>query len=245
MTTNIPAPAANPTPAAKADVLDVLASLKGGLIVSCQAPPDSPMAQPLVIQAMALTAQHNGAVGVRIDTPAHIQAVKGAFTAPVIGLWKVMTPGYEVYITPGIAEVTALKALGTDLIAIDATLRARPDGSTLAQIIEAAHAPPYTPVLADVSTLEEALTAVALGADAVATTLYGYTPSTAHLQPPGWSLLSELLQAVSVPVLVEGGIQTPAEVRQALELGAWSVVVGTALTGLDFRIRQFCSHQQK
>ncbi|WP_218080505.1 N-acetylmannosamine-6-phosphate 2-epimerase [Anthocerotibacter panamensis] len=219
---------------------DLLARLQGGLIVSCQAPADSPLHDPQVISAMAMAAERNGAVGVRIDTPAHVAAVKTRVQVPVIGLWKVVTPSSEVYITPRAREVLALKEAGTDLIALDCTGRPRPDGEVLAAVIAACHSPPFCPVLADVSTVEEGIRAVALGADAVATTLYGYTAATRHLTPPGWGLLEELLERLTVPVLVEGGIQAPLEVQRALASGAWAVVVGGALTGLDQRIRQFC-----
>ncbi len=217
-----------------------LQRLQGGLIVSCQAPVTSPLHDPLVIQAMALAAEINGALGIRLDTPAHVQAVKLRVSVPIIGLWKVITSDSEVYITPGVAQVRELQAMGADIIATDCTLRPRPKGETLEQVIDAIHRVPGCLVLADVSTLAEGQRAVELGADAVATTLYGYTPATAHLKPPGWTLLEELIQQLTVPVLVEGGIQTPAEVQRALAMGAWAVVVGTALTGLDQRVRQFC-----
>ena len=221
-------------------MVEVFGQLKGGLILSCQAPVDSPLHAPLVIRAMAQAGANNGAVGVRLDTPEHVQAVKPFLQVPIIGLWKVVTPGSAVYITPGLAEVAALKAAGADIIATDATQRPRPDGVTLAQVIAACHEPPFCPVLADISSLEEAETAIQLGADAVATTLFGYTEATAAFAPPGWELLAQLLAKCQVPVLLEGGVQTPKDVHRALEIGAWAVVVGGALTGLDARIRQFC-----
>ncbi|WP_287127370.1 N-acetylmannosamine-6-phosphate 2-epimerase [Candidatus Cyanaurora vandensis] len=235
MTTNTPRPAASPIPAAAS-----LLKLRGGLVVSCQAPPDSPLHEPLVIAAMAQASINNGALGVRIDSPVHIQAVRARVTAPIIGLWKIVHPGFEVYITPGLAEVQALKLAGCDVIAADATDRPRPGNCSLQEIIAACHADPFCPVLADVSTVAEAVFAVSCGADAVATTLYGYTPDTAQNIPPAWSLLRELIATVSVPVILEGGVQTPTEVQRALDLGAWAIVVGGALTGLDQRVRQFC-----
>lgn len=230
---NIPMRAVLPMPVA-------LERLRGGLIVSCQAPVTSALHDPRVIAAMASASVSNGAVGVRIDSPAHVQAVRTQVTAPIIGLWKVVTAESEVYITPTVQAVMALKSVGADLIAVDATGRPRPGGETLAQIIEACHTPPFCPVLADVSTLAEAQAAIALGADAVATTLFGYTVQTAGHTPPGWVLLQVLLDHCTVPVLLEGGVQTPHEVHQALALGTWAVVVGGALTGLDQRVRQFC-----
>ncbi len=218
-----------------------LDQLRGGLIVSCQAPQTSPLHDPLVIRALAQCAAHNGAVGVRLDTPAHIQAAKTVLTIPVVGLWKVVTPGSEVYITPTSQEVYALKEAGAEIIALDATARSRPKGESLGDLIQLVHQLGCL-VLADISTLEEARQAVALGADAVATTLLGYTPYTAQSGPPGWDLLGDLITHCAVPVILEGGVSTPQEVQRALALGAWAVVVGTALTGLDQRIQQFVPH---
>jgi len=81
------------------DSLHSIQALHNGLIVSCQAPADSPLHDPLVIAAMAQAAINQGAVGVRIDTPDHIKAVRQQSpTAPIIGLWKQQLPGFEVYI---------------------------------------------------------------------------------------------------------------------------------------------------
>ncbi|MBD2354385.1 N-acetylmannosamine-6-phosphate 2-epimerase [Tolypothrix sp. FACHB-123] len=212
-----------------------------GLIVSCQAPVDSPLHQPLVIAAMAQAAVNNGAVGVRIDTPSHISVVRAAVQAPIIGLWKQVIAGYDVYITPQFHHAVAVAEAGADIIAIDATIRSRPGGEQLAAIISRIHQELNKPVMADVDTIEAAKAAADAGADIVGTTLFGYTATTKHLTPPGWELLSQMVEQLNIPVICEGGIASPQMARQALDLGADAVVVGTAITGIDIQVRAYQS----
>lgn len=215
--------------------------LQGGLIVSCQAPVDSPLHHPAVIAAMAEAAVNQSAVGVRIDTPAHIEAVCQRVGVPIIGLWKRQIPGSEVYITPQFEHARAVAEAGAGIIAIDATLRERPNQETVAEIIQQIHQTLHKPVMADVDTLEAAIAAAAAGADLVGTTLYGYTPATQDQKPPGFELLSQMVQKLEVPVICEGGIASPQMARQALDLGAYAVVVGTAITGVDALVKAYCS----
>lgn len=220
------------------DFSNVMQRLQG-LIISCQAPIDSPLHEPAVIAAMAEAAINQGAVGVRIDTPAHIEAVRRRTTKPIIGLWKQQIPGFDVYITPQFHHAAAISEAGADMIAIDATLRDRPDGETVAGLIAQIHAL-GKPVMADVDTLEAAIVAVKSGADVIATTLYGYTAQTQHLTPPGFDLLKQLV-TLEVPVICEGGIASAQMARQALDLGASAVVVGTAITGIDLQVKAYLS----
>ncbi|WP_090854859.1 tRNA-dihydrouridine synthase [Paraliobacillus sp. PM-2] len=39
-----------------------------------------------------------------------------------------------------------------------------------------------------------------------------------------------MVENTSIPVIAEGRIQTPEQARRMLEIGAWSVVVGSAIT---------------
>ncbi|WP_416674658.1 N-acetylmannosamine-6-phosphate 2-epimerase [Egbenema bharatensis] len=221
-----------------------IASLKHGLIVSCQAPIDSPLHEPAVIAAMAQAAVNQGAVGVRIDTPAHVQAVRQRVNVPIIGLWKQQIPGYDVYITPQFDHAAKIAAAGADIIAIDATLRERPNGETVKSLIDRIHADLGKLVMADVDTLKAAIHAAQAGADVVGTTLYGYTEQTRHLSPPGFDLLTQMVQALNVPCLCEGGIASPPMADQALTLGAYAVVVGTAITGIDAQVATYCTALQ-
>jgi N-acylglucosamine-6-phosphate 2-epimerase len=219
--------------------VNIIQNLSSPLIVSCQAPVNSPLHNPYCISAMAQAAINQGAAGIRIDTPSHIQAVRTKTNLPIIGLWKQQIPGYEVYITPRFSDAQAIAEASADIIAIDATSRPRPDGETVANLITRIHNELGKPVMADIDTLENALMAVTAGADILGTTLYGYTPETKHLNPPGFSLLTELVQKLEIPVICEGGIATPEMAQQALKLGADAVVVGTAITGVDSLAQQF------
>lgn len=208
-------------------------ALKSGLVVSCQAPVDSPLHDPEVIAAIAHAAVLRGAVGVRIDTPAHVSAVRSRVSVPIIGLWKRQISGYDVYITPQFEHAQAIAQAGADIIAIDATLRSRPDGETVESLISRIHTELNLPVMADIDTLEAAIAAQTAGADIVGTTLYGYTSETQDKTPPGFDLLSALVKTLTVPVICEGGIASPDMANQALKIGADAVVVGTAITGID------------
>ncbi len=218
------------------DFTSVIESLRHGLIVSCQAPVDSPLHQPIVIAAIAQAAINQGAVAVRIDTPAHISAVRQQVKAPIIGLWKQQLPGYEVYITPQFDHAMAIADAGADIIAIDATLRNRPE--KVASLIAQIHNQLGKPVMADVDTIAAAVAAQAAGADIVGTTLYGYTAQTQHFSPPGFELLSQMKQ-LNIPAICEGGISSPQMACQALNLGAYAVVVGTAITGIDLQVKAY------
>ena len=69
-------------------VLPAIERLRGGLIVSVQAPEGSPLRDPSVIAAMAEAALANGAVGVRLESPEHIGAVRRRCpVALIVVLW--------------------------------------------------------------------------------------------------------------------------------------------------------------
>ena len=222
-----------------------LAPLKQRLIVSCQAPADSPLHDPGVIAAMALASLNRGAVGVRLDTPTHVAAVRSLLNqhypdALIIGLWKQTIPGFSVYITPQFHHAQAIAEAGADIIALDCTQRPRPGGETLDTLIPQIRETLGKPVMADVDTLESAIAAVNAGADLLGTTLYGYTEATANYHPPGLDLLSKITKHLPVPGLCEGGISTPDLAKAALTWGAYGVVVGTAITGIDQQVQTYC-----
>lgn len=212
---------------------DLLESLRGGLIVSCQAPVGSPLNDPYIISALALTAELHGAVGVRVKHAEQIAATRARVRVPVIGLDKVDFPDSPVYITPTFAIAERLALSGADIIALDATRRPRPHGETLETLLRRVRDELRKPVMADVATLEEGLYAADCGAEIVATTLCGYTEESAGTPLPAFKLLETLAQRVNVPVICEGGVATPEDVRRAFACGAFAVVVGTAITGVD------------
>jgi N-acylglucosamine-6-phosphate 2-epimerase len=223
-------------------IQNLKSKIQNGLIVSCQAPANSPLARPEIIAALAETAEQNGAVGVRIDSPEHITAVKQAVKLPILGIWKIVTASSDVYITPTFNAAKEIARAGADVIAIDATLRHRPDGEILAEIVRRIKEELHLPVMADVSTLEEGLNAVeTAGVDFVGTTLSGYTNGTKHLVKPDFELVEKLAERLKVPVICEGRLRSPDDVRRAFDCGAFAVVVGGAITGIDQLVRQFIS----
>ena len=213
-----------------------------GLIVSVQAPEGSPMRDPDVIAAMADASLRNGASGVRLESPEHIGAVRQRCpTALIVGLWKRSYPDSSVYITPGWEEIRAVWAAGADVVAIDATERYRPGGENLEALIARAQRELGAALMADVDSVANGLRAAELGCTWVGTTLYGYTESTSGQKPPAWDLLPTLRQQLpaEVSLICEGGISSPKQARQALDLGADAVVVGTAITGVDLQVAAY------
>ncbi|WP_415399565.1 N-acetylmannosamine-6-phosphate 2-epimerase [Synechococcus sp. W4D4] len=216
--------------------------LRAGLIVSVQAPEGSPMRDPQVIAAMAEASLNNGAVGVRLESPEHIGAVRRRCPeALIIGLWKRTFPDSSVYITPGWKEIQAVWAAGADVIALDATERRRPDGAQLSVLLQRAKQELGACLMADVDSLDNGLRAAELGCDWVGTTLYGYTEATASLRPPAWSVLRPLRERLPAEVMLicEGGIASAQQARQAFDGGADAVVVGTAITGVDLQVAAY------
>ena len=217
--------------------------LNKGLIVSVQAPWGSPMRDPDVIASIAEASLRNGAVGVRLESPEHIGAVRRRCPeALIIGLWKCTFPDSSVYITPGWSEIQAVWSAGADVIALDATERVRPGGQSLADLIQRARHELRAPLMADVDTIQNGLTAAALGCEWIGTTLYGYTETTSDRTPPGLELLPDLRRALepSVRLICEGGIASPGAAQAALNVGADNVVVGTAITGIDLQVAAYC-----
>lgn len=204
--------------------------VRGRLIVSCQALPQEPLFGAEIMARMAVAAQQGGAAAIRANTPVDIQAIRAAVALPIIGLYKVVLPGYDVYITPRVEDACAVAAAGADLIAIDATARPRPEFATLREYIAAIHAATALPVLADIATFDEGLAAAAAGADIISTTMSGYTPDSPKLVGPDLELVAALHRTLTVPLLAEGRYHTPEQVKAALAAGAVSVVVGGAIT---------------
>ena len=207
--------------------------LAGGVIVSCQAGPEDPLFGPTLMPAMARAAAKGGAVAIRANGPGDIAAIRAAVSLPIIGLWKVDVPGLGVRITPNVEHARAVAAAGTSIIALDATARARSDGSSVADLIAG------LPVLADVSTVDEGLAAQDSGADLIATTLAGYTDGAPSSAGPDLQLVAELAPRLHVPLIAEGRIATPDEAARAIALGAYAVVVGHAITRPEWITARF------
>lgn len=204
-------------------------SIRGRLVVSCQAFPGDPLENTDAIRRIALAAIAGGAAGLRINGFEDISAVRVETRLPIIGLKKVYADG-ELRITPDFASATELARAGADVIALDCTDRPWRGGDSWQESIERIHNELKLPVMADIATIDEALAAAASGADFIGMTLNGYTEETKGRHDFNWEMLSVLVERVDRPIIAEGHINTPAEARRAIRDGAWSVVVGSAIT---------------
>lgn len=203
--------------------------LPRGLVVSCQARADNPLHGPQFMGAMALAARDGGAVAVRANGPADIAAVKAA-GLPVIGIHKIFSDDFPVYITPNFAAAEAIVAAGAEIVALDCTPRAR-DGESPDVLVRRIREELGAEVFADISTFDEGLAAADWGATYVATTLSGYT---AYTEPkpvaPDLILVEQLASRLPVPIVAEGRYNSPDLVRQGFDAGAHAIVVGTMIT---------------
>jgi N-acylglucosamine-6-phosphate 2-epimerase len=163
---------------------------------------------------------------------------------PIIGIEKAALPGWEVYITPTLEHARSVARAGADIIALDATRRPHPDGVDLPERIQHIHQETGCPVMADIATLEEGLAAEAAGADLVATTLSGYTADRPPQPGADFDLIRQLASLLRVPLIAEGRIADPQQAARALELGAFAVVVGSAITRPQWITQQFARRIQ-
>ena len=208
---------------------DPIATLTGGLIVSCQAYPGEPLRHPETMAQMAEAVVAGGAVAIRAQGLADISFIKGRTTVPLIGLWKDGHAG--VFITPTLRHARAVRDAGAEIIALDGTRRPRPDGLTLADTIARLRDSGPTLIMADCGSLDDALAASDAGADLIGTTLAGYTDDRPRTTGPDLELLTQIVTHLpDLPIVAEGRVHTPEQARAALNTGAHAVVVGTAIT---------------
>ncbi len=217
----------------------LLASLAGGLIVSCQASPGEPLYGPDSMTKMAQAALLGGAVGIRANGVADVRAIVQAVNVPVIGIWKVDAAPDEASITTRMEHVRQLEEAGAAIVAIDGTSRRRPESRTAAEFIASIKRECRMALMADVSTLEEGIAAAEAGVDVVGTTLSGYTSYTRALDGPDLALIQALVRAIPTPVIAEGRIWTPDDAIAAFDAGAFAVTVGTAITRPHHVTRRF------
>jgi N-acylglucosamine-6-phosphate 2-epimerase len=202
--------------------------LRNGLIVSCQAAPGSPLANRGLMSYMAEAAEAGGAVAIRTEGLRDITEIKKAVSIPIIGLIKLKSENSPIVITPLLEHVYQLLEAGADLIAVDATLRKRVDGTLGNDFVAQAKAV-GAQILADIDDLDSAIAAEKSGAIAVLTTLSGYTNGPAP-EFPDIDLVKSCSSHCAVPVIAEGRYNSPELVSQAFAAGAWSVCVGSAIT---------------
>ena len=208
-------------------------SLKGKLIVSCQALPHEPLHSSFIMGRMALAAKEGGAYGIRANTKEDIAEIQTQVDLPVIGIVKRDYEDSKVYITPTMREINELMEVRPDIIALDATHSLRPGGRTLDEFYrEIRNSYPEQLLMADCSTVEEALFAEQLGFDFIGTTLVGYTDQSKSLkiESNDFEIIRQIVAKVKHRVIAEGNINTPEKARRVIELGAFSVVVGSIIT---------------
>lgn len=205
------------------------ASIEGKLIVSCQAPPGDPLDHIDTLRRIAAAVLRGGASGLRANGSECIAVLRHECALPILGIQKRKISG-EVSITPDFAAAQLIAEAGADVIALDCSAARHAQAEPWPQLIARVHAELGRPVLADIATFDESLAAEAAGADAVATTLYGFTPETAGARAVNWEMVERLAKTLRIPLIVEGHISQPEEVRRALDLGAFAVVVGSAIT---------------
>jgi putative N-acetylmannosamine-6-phosphate epimerase len=203
--------------------------IKERLVVSCQASQGDPLEDTDAIRRIALAAVNGGAAGLRINSAQHIAAIRRHTSLPIIGIRKIYIQG-RLRITPDFESAAELAAAGASIIALDCTNREWPAGDPWRVCIERIHRELNLPVMADIATLEEGLQAAENGADIIGTTLYGYTDETKGNTAFNWSLLAELIRQTNRPIIAEGHLSTPEDARRVIQNGAWSVVVGSAIT---------------
>ena len=226
----------------------MLEDIKNHLIVSCQALEYEPLHSSFIMSKMALAAYQGGAKGIRANTIEDIQAIKKEVDLPIIGIIKQEYEGSVVFITPTIKEVDALVKEGVDIIAMDATIRERPHHIYLDDFFkEVRKKYPNQKFMADCSTIEEAIHADELGFDFIGTTMVGYTKESKGLkiEENDFEIIRTIIQKVKHPVIAEGNIDTPQKAKRVLELGCYSVVVGSIITRPQVITKRFVDQISK
>lgn len=212
---------------------DRIKALKGKLIVSCQALPQEPLHSSFIMGRMARAAKEGGAAGIRANTKEDIKEIQEVTGLPIIGIVKRDYSDSEVYITPTMKEIEELMEVKPEIVAIDATGALRPGNMTLADFFhQIKEKYPEQKLMADCSTIEEALFADELGFDFIGTTMVGYTPQSKGLkiEENDFEILRTILKKVKHPVIAEGNVNSPEKAKRVIELGSYAVVVGSSIT---------------
>ncbi len=220
--------------------------IKNQVIISVQAMPNEPLYKEECMNAMMASVVRGGAKALRLAGVRDIKNAKKMFDIPVIGITKPEKLPENwmdvVYITPSKGDAQNLIEAGADIIALDATLRKRPNES-LEEILDCIKSANKA-AMADISTYEEGINAAKMGFDIVSTTLSGYTTySDKNIKGPDFELLEKLVNEVNIPVILEGRIWEPKEVDKAFEIGAYSVVIGSAVTRPQLIVKRFIERE--
>jgi len=187
----------------------------------------------------AKAAELGGACAIRADGPEDIRAIHAMTPLPIIGINKIRSSRWPVYITPTLHSARSVLRAGASIIAADATFRPRPGGLSSTDFIRLLSRELNVPIMADIATVEEGLAAAQAGASLVATTLAGYTDARPATPGPDLDLVAALAARCPVPAICEGRVASPADVKAAFAAGAYAVVVGTAITNPTAIVRMF------
>lgn len=212
---------------------DKIKGIHQKLVVSCQALPHEPLHSSFIMGRMALAAFQGGACGIRANTKEDIAEIQKNVDLPIIGIVKRDYEDSAVYITPTMKEIEELMEVKPEIIALDATGAVRPGNVTLDDFFkECKEKYPNQLWMADCSTIEEALHADELGFDFIGTTMVGYTPQSQgdKIEANDFEIIRTILSKAKHPVIAEGNINTPEKVKRVIELGCYSVVVGSIIT---------------
>jgi len=210
---------------------EILDKIRGGLIVSCQALKHEPLYSSYIMSRMACAAKLGGAKGIRANSVEDIKEIKRAVALPIIGIIKADYTDSDVYITPTEREVAALVESGCDIIAMDATDRLRPEGKNTSEFfISIREKYPHQLFMADCSTYEEGMFAAQLGFDLIGSTMSGYTAYTVGTELPNIPMIQKLCNECGKPVIAEGGIWEPSQLKAVIDCGVLAAVVGSAIT---------------
>lgn len=206
--------------------------VRGKLIVSCQALPEEPLHSSYIMSRMAYAAYQGGAAGIRANTIEDITEIRKTVDLPIIGIIKEVYSDYpDVYITPTMKEVDALVACGLEVIALDATNRTRPGGLSLKEFFSQVREKyPDQLFMADCSNVEEGMAAAEMGFDIIASTMASYTPYTAGCSLPPYDMIETLVKNCGKPVIAEGNIWSPDDLKKVMAKGVLTAVVGSAIT---------------
>lgn len=229
-------------------VNEKIENLKGKLIVSCQALPNEPLHSSFIMGKMALAAKVGGASGIRANTKEDIAEIQAQVDLPIIGIVKRDYEDSEIYITPTMKEIDELMEVKPEIIAMDATISTRPEGKSLDEFFrEVKEKYPEQLFMADCSTVEEALHSDELGFDFIGTTMVGYTKQSEgdKIEENDFEILREIVSKVKNKVIAEGNINTPEKARRVLDLGAYSVVVGSIITRPQLITKSFVEAIEK
>lgn len=205
---------------------------KGSLIISCQAVKGEPLYGCNIMHLMARAAKEGGADAIRCNSVTDINAIRKEVSLPTIGIIKAVYPDSDVYITPTRKEVKALlEQTDTEVIALDATDRARPNGEKLEDLIAyIRRMKPQVEIMADISTFDEAKRADALGFDYVGCTMRSYTPATKGIEIPDCAFIAQMVDTLHAKVIAEGGIWEVGQLEKVWRANPYAVVIGSAVT---------------